>query len=188
MYNALNVKSRVRGDFHARFRERVEVRFLRSTRPANTGVLLHAFTTEDVAPSVSYEYTNAESEISEYDSEFNMLQPCTETAIFKAESDGNYYYKLAYGDNTNKTKLGFWWGADDGSGNFKVKAGCAVLVVPQSAGSNLRGFRFEGEGTTTAIESINNAEVAGEIFNLQSQRMSRIQKGVNIINGKKVLR
>ncbi len=33
MYEMLNVKSRVRGDFHARFRERVEVKFLRSTRP-----------------------------------------------------------------------------------------------------------------------------------------------------------
>ena len=33
MYKSLSVKSRVRGDFHARFRERVEVKSLRSTRP-----------------------------------------------------------------------------------------------------------------------------------------------------------
>ncbi len=33
MYNALNVKSRVRENFHAPFRDRVQVRFLRSTRP-----------------------------------------------------------------------------------------------------------------------------------------------------------
>ncbi len=33
MYEMLNVKSRVRGDFHARFRERVEVKIHRSNRP-----------------------------------------------------------------------------------------------------------------------------------------------------------
>ena len=33
MHKALSVKSRVRGDFHARFCERVRVKLPRSTRP-----------------------------------------------------------------------------------------------------------------------------------------------------------
>lgn len=157
--------------------------------PANTGVLFE-YVLEDgytFDGAVPFEYADAETEYLD-PVEDNMLVACPTTGACPTVEGTNFYYKLAYGDNTNKTKLGFWWGAADGSSNFKVKAGGAVIVVSQSAGSNLRGFRFEGEGTTTAIESINNAEVAGEIFNLQGQRMSRIQKGVYIINGKKVLR
>ena len=35
MHKELSVKSRVRGDFHARFCERVRVKLPRSTRPMN---------------------------------------------------------------------------------------------------------------------------------------------------------
>lgn len=150
----------------------------RNKVPAGKAVLIKATTA-----NVDYYYVGGDEDFAN-----NMLIPCPETTIFKAEADGNYYYKLAYGDNTNKTKLGFWWGAEDGSGNFNVKAGGAVLCVPQSIGSNLRGFSFESDGITTAIESIESKNVAGEIYNLQGQRINRLQKGVNIVGGKKVLR
>ena len=39
MYKELSVKSRVRGDFHARFFERVRVKLPRSTRPMIPGLL-----------------------------------------------------------------------------------------------------------------------------------------------------
>ena len=38
MHKVLSVKSRVRGDFHARFCERVRVKLPRSTRPLSSGV------------------------------------------------------------------------------------------------------------------------------------------------------
>lgn len=157
--------------------------------PANTGVLFEYILEDEYTfdGAVPFEYADAETEYLN-PVEDNMLKPCPTTGIFKAEADGNYYYKLAYGDNTNQTKLGFWWGANDGSGNFKVKAGGAVLCVPQTVASNLRGFNFGEEETLTAIESITNAEVAGEIFNLQGQRIQRLQQGVNIVNGHKILR
>lgn len=150
----------------------------RNKVPAGNAVLIKSATA-----NVNYYFVDGDENF-----EDNMLAPCTTTGIFKAEADGNYYYKLAYGDNTNKKKLGFWWGANDGSGNFNVKAGGAVLVVPQNEGSNLRGFSFDDESLTTAIGSIEGAKVAGEIFNLQGQRINRLQKGVNIVGGKKVLR
>ena len=37
MHKELSVKSRVRGDFHARFCERVRVKLPRSTRPCPAG-------------------------------------------------------------------------------------------------------------------------------------------------------
>lgn len=159
--------------------------------PANTGVLLHVFTTEDTAPSVSYEYTNAESEIGEYVPEFNMLVPCTTTGIYKSDADENYYYKLAYGDNTKKTKLGFWWGAADGSGNFKVKAGGAILCVPQGAG--VKGFSFDEVEDATAIEEVEVANSNDAIYNIAGQRIKAthnatgLRRGLYIVNGKKVM-
>ena len=52
------------------------------------------------------------------------------------------------------------------------------------------GIEWSGEpsGIGTGIETINEAQSANSIiYNLQGQRMQTLQKGVNIINGKKVL-
>lgn len=50
------------------------------------------------------------------------------------------------------------------------------------------GFSFEDNGTITLIDTIATEKSGNEIFNLQGQRMNRLQKGVNIVNGKKVIR
>ncbi|MBQ0021572.1 MAG: hypothetical protein KBT39_13800 [Bacteroidales bacterium] len=144
--------------------------------PAGTGVLLSS--SEN---TIHYMNGSAENQIAAN----NMLVACTSTGIFKAEADGNNYYKLAYGDNTNKTKLGFWYGNNEGSGNFKVKAGGAVLCVPGSA--DVKGFSFDMMGEETAIEAIKNSHANGAIYNLQGQRMQKMQRGINIVNGKKIM-
>lgn len=147
--------------------------------PANTGVLLYS-TDENVI------YQNVTGVTPSDDVKaVNMLVPTTADGIFKAEADGNYYYKLAYGDNTNKTKLGFWFGAVDGSGNFNVKAGGAVLRVPQIAG--VKGFSLSG-GDETAIENLMSNNKQKTIYNLQGVKLQKLQKGVNIVNGRKVIR
>lgn len=147
--------------------------------PANTGVLLYS-TDENVI----YQNVTGVTPSDEVKA-VNMLVPTTADGIFKAEADGNYYYKLAYGDNTNKTKLGFWFGAEDGSGNFNVKAGGAVLRVPQIAG--VKGFSLSG-GDETAIENLMSNNKQKTIYNLQGVKLQKLQKGVNIVNGRKVIR
>lgn len=122
-------------------------------------------------------------------SEPNMLVPCPATAVFKPEADGNYYYKLAYGNNTEKSNLGFWWGKNDGSGNFKVKAGGALLCVdPQSqAASLMRGLAFEQiSGNETGLEEEMIIEdCSPAIYNLSGQRVNSVNKsGLYIVNGK----
>jgi len=45
-------------------------------------------------------------------------------------------------------------------------------------------------GETDGIRSIDNEPLTidnGEIFNLAGQKMNRLQKGINIVNGRKVL-
>jgi hypothetical protein len=48
------------------------------------------------------------------------------------------------------------------------------------------------DGIETGIEAIDNGQLTidndkTEIFNLAGQKMSKLQRGVNIVNGKKVL-
>ena len=55
--------------------------------------------------------------------------------------------------------------------------------------SGIKAFFFD-EDDATGIKAIDNAQqtAEGAIYNLAGQRMSKMQKGINIINGKKVLK
>ena len=69
-----------------------------------------------------------------------------------------------------------------------VKAGKAYL----ESASGVKAFYFNGDNAT-GIENVNSALDAnrnfdGAIYNLAGQRISKMQKGINIINGKKVLK
>ena len=61
------------------------------------------------------------------------------------------------------------------------------LTVPASAGS-ARAFYFPGD-ESTCIEGIFAADESGtvSIYNLAGQKLNRLQKGVNIVNGRKVV-
>ena len=72
---------------------------------------------------------------------------------------------------------------------FTVGAHTAYLPA-QAAGTNgARSFiGFDFDNTTTAIEGVANVENRnGEVYNLQGQRVSKAQKGLYIVGGKKVL-
>lgn len=148
--------------------------------PAETGVLLWTEKT-----SVEY-YTVDNYAVDALAANANMLKPAPANGgVFEA-TDGYKYYKLAYGDWTDKTLLGFYWGADNG-GAFYVKAGTAYLAVP--AGKNAaKGFTLNGEAT--GIDGVNaNVENAKAIYNLNGQRVASMAKpGLYIVNGKKVVR
>lgn len=61
------------------------------------------------------------------------------------------------------------------------------FTAPASA-SPAKAFYFDNNGETTGIESIfggNDGEVV--IYNIAGQRINKLQKGVNIVNGRKVL-
>ena len=59
------------------------------------------------------------------------------------------------------------------------------LTVPVGG---VKSFFFEGDDEATAIEELFGSEVQdGTIYNLAGQRISKMQKGINIVNGKKVM-
>ena len=148
--------------------------------PKNTGIMLYS-----TASDVNY-YTVEKYTVDALAEGANMLMPSVAGGKFTAEK-GKVYYKLAYGDWTNKTQLGFYWGADNGDA-FYVKAGTAYLAVPEAKAAGAKGFAFNGEAT--GIEGVNaNVENAKAIYNLNGQRVASMAKpGLYIVNGKKVVR
>lgn len=151
---------------------------------ANTGVLIYSIGNTPAKYYFTENNVNNLVEEVETAPEYNMLRP----ASVAKETDGSYlFYKLAYGGWPEQTKLGFWWGEDDGA-PFESKAGGVYLAVPANVTlSNMRGFSFDEEGTLTGIEGVKTTN-DNVIYNLQGQRVSRLQQGVNIVNGKKVIR
>ena len=67
-----------------------------------------------------------------------------------------------------------------------VKAGKAYLEVPAT---EVKAFYFNGE-EETSINSFTPAlsEGEGAIYNVAGQRVSKLQKGINIVGGKKILK
>ena len=64
----------------------------------------------------------------------------------------------------------------------------AYFTVPD-AGVKANIITLNLDGTETAIECIDNVQTTkgnGVIYNLAGQRLSKMQKGVNIVNGKKI--
>lgn len=75
------------------------------------------------------------------------------------------------------------------NGGGTVKAGKALLpakLITEGNSAKAFTFVFEGADGIKTVEHV-SAEEAAEIFNLAGQRLQKAQRGVNIINGKKVL-
>lgn len=138
--------------------------------PANTGVLVkstaNAVTVTRLESAPAIEGTN-------------LLRPASEKM-----TDGFKFYKLAYDNFTEKTGLGFYWGAAEG-GAFTVKPGLAYLAVPQAQAANVKGFSFDG--TQTGINGVEATTAKGAIYNLNGQRVEKAQRGIYIQNGKKFI-
>ena len=100
--------------------------------------------------------------------------------ISTSVGDGEYYGLS--GDTFKKVNAG------------NVRAGKALLpaefvnedIIP-STGAKAFTFVFEDDDAT-AISSVETFTEEGAIFNLAGQRISKMQKGINIVNGKKILK
>lgn len=138
--------------------------------PANTGVLVKS--TANVVAVNRLESAPAIEGT-------NLLKPASEQM-----TEGFRFYKLAYDNYTEKTGLGFYWGAAEG-GAFTVKPGLAYLAVPQAQAANVKGFSFDG--TQTSINGVEATTAKGAIYNLNGQRVEKAQRGIYIQNGKKFI-
>ena len=88
-----------------------------------------------------------------------------------ADATGKYVLTQPEGED-----IGFWK-ATSGT----LKAGKAYLEIA----SEVNRFLFFDEAT--GIANVEKATENGPIYNIAGQRLSKVQKGINIVNGKKVL-
>ena len=141
------------------------------TIPAATGVVLKA------APG---EYTFAASQKAGDVDTDNLLKGSDEAAL---TTGGAVYYKLSLNKAGDANSVGFYYGAADGAA-FTNGAHKAYLALP--AVSGVRAYLFNGN-TTTGIQNATANNAASQVYDLQGRRVQSAQKGLYIINGKKVL-
>ena len=91
-------------------------------------------------------------------------------------TDGSVNYVLTVMDG----KAGFY----RKNAGFKVYNNKAYLNVPGAADARALYFEFDN-GTTGIVETENESEKA-EIYDLTGRRVQKVQKGLYIVNGKKV--
>ena len=79
-------------------------------------------------------------------------------------------------------------GADVGF--YKASAGSVIPAgkAYYKSTSGVKAFYFNGDDTTGISDLNVNLNANDNIYNLAGQRLQKAQKGINIINGKKVLR
>ena len=137
------------------------------TIPAATGVVLKA------APG---EYTFAASQKAGDVDADNLLKGSDEATL---TTGGAVYYKLSLNKAGEANSVGFYYGAAFTNGAHK-----AYLALP--AVSGVRAYLFNGN-TTTGIQNATSNNTATQVYDLQGRRVQSAQKGLYIINGKKVL-
>ena len=86
--------------------------------------------------------------------------------------------------STVKSVTGFY-AAKLTDGKFKNNAGKAYLPKPAEASARFISLDF---GTETAIESVESVENNAAVYDLSGRRVQKAQKGLYIVNGKKVVK
>lgn len=106
--------------------------------------------------------------------------------------NSNYvYYKLSYGKSgsTNANKLGWYWGATNGT-SFSIAGGKAWLALPKSSAQSMEAMLPLEEDATgiDEVEQNNAIPTEGYLFNMSGQKVGNDYRGVIIRNGKKIIK
>jgi hypothetical protein len=150
-----------------------------STVPAKTGVVVKGTASAEYTYQLSADPTEAPTD--------NLLHGATTAGTTNA-GDGSYkYYMLSAKDS----KIGFYYGAADGAA-FTSAAKKAYLAIPSTMSvAQFEGFSFDDlGGNVTGISSAANDAAAPSVaYDLNGRRVNlgAAQKGVYVVNGKKVL-
>lgn len=136
--------------------------------PANTGVLLYADggATVDI-PSL----TGAASKVSG-----NVFLPGTGEAV--ASVDGSLHNYIL--NKPSEKPIGFYRAAGQ-----TVAKNRAYIQIDES--TPVKGFIALPGSEETAVKTVKAEAENGVIFNLAGQRVQKLQRGINIVNGRKVV-
>ena len=146
--------------------------------PANTGVMVSS-----EEPGLKTVILTTETGTAETND--NMLKPTgagiTAAQMAVANSGCKFYYLTMNGE-----QIGFYRRNDTGSAFEMPVANKAYLAVPEGQVGNIKDFSFND--IVDGIKAVETTETESKaIYNLAGQRVSKMQKGIYIVNGKKVL-
>ncbi len=148
---------------------------LTGTIPANTPVVLYSELEE------GYSSPELFGVVEEGTPEVGLLTGVYEEGYVPV---GSYVLQLKYLDEESY-KVGFYKVVEDAP--LYIYPNRCYLTVPASGG--IKEAFFFNEDDATGIKAMVNGQKSMDnaIYNLAGQRMSKMQKGVNIVNGKKIL-
>lgn len=142
--------------------------------PANAGVLVSASAGGNYSINLSSEAGSSKTG--------NALRSTGNgiTAEQMAAADTNSeFFRLTM---HNGNQIGFWWGAENGAA-FALGANKAYLAVANDNLGARTGLWFgDNEEALEAIE----IDAATTIYTLDGVKVNELQKGLNIVNGKKI--
>lgn len=144
----------------------LELSALEGTIPAHTAVILFSENT----------YENTVSGVRSADADDLTTGALVGTYEDIQAPDGSYVLQNQDG------KVGFYQ-VEQATAAPWVRANRAYLTAP--ANNPVKAYFFDD--AVDAIKSVDAEAGNAEIFNVAGQRMSKLQRGVNIVNGKKVL-
>lgn len=135
------------------------------------------------APKGQYNIVSGEN----YDHVFNFSNRTTTngvlTGVYNTELPYSYVPADSYVLQNGADGLGFY--KVDAANTIKITSFRAYLTVPTTA----RSLKIVYGDETTGISTTKNESAkSNEIYNLNGQRVSKAQKGLYIVNGKKVVR
>jgi hypothetical protein len=165
---------------------------LEGTIPALTAVVLKGepATYEFAIPAITEETTIPDGAVGIYDDEVNGNQALVKEAVWAAPVEDNVLKgTLEPIDAAGKYVLAKPEGEDIAfylAESGKIAAGKAYLELPE--GTDVKAFYFKFADDPTGIVNVEKAVENGLIFNVAGQRLDKMQKGINIVNGKKILK
>lgn len=152
--------------------------------PANTAVLVKAPAKEYIC-SVSDDEASAPAG--------NLLKGTLENAM--TEGDNCLFYKLSY--DQQGENLGFYWAAENGAA-FENQAHKAYLALTQAQAAQINGFLIDLNGGATGVTDIQAENAKADVYTLDgvlvrqqveaAHALDGLQKGIYIVNGKKIMK
>ena len=142
--------------------------------PAMTGVIVKA-------EAGTYAFTQSENTPAEIGE--NLLVGSLANTMVRADENTSYYILAAPDDN-----VGMYPVELDENGAFVCKANKAYLPIPSAVASSARIYFDFGTETGIGEVKTENGEQKAEIYDLSGRKVQNAQKGIFIVNGKKVVK
>ena len=146
--------------------------------PANEPLVIKA-----EAGTYALNFTTTEKE-SWKSAGMNDLEGTDEETALPAD-DNYYFYALSLNSEGELSSVGFYWMNETGAA-FTNGAHKAYLKLAKSNGAAVKGFAFND--LETAIQNVEANTACGTLYDLSGRKVNKVQKGIYIINGKKVVK